>query len=116
MPTLPDEDLVRLWHMLEAARKAQEMAGGRDRENLDTDEQLSLALQRLIEIVGEAATKVSAETCSQTDDIPWKQIRGMRNRLIHAYFDVNLDILWNTVTEDLPPLVSALESLLGSEG
>jgi len=116
MPTLPAEDLVRLRHMLEAARKAQEMAAGRCREDLDFDDQLSLALQRLIEILGEAAKKVTAATRDRAGEIPWKQIAGMRDRLIHAYFDVNLEILWDTVTEDLPPLVSALETLLSTDG
>lgn len=112
---LPDEDHIRLQHMLEAARKAIGLGAGRARKDLDSDEQLSLALQRLIEILGEAANKVTDETRSQTPDIPWHQIRGMRNRLIHAYFDVNLEILWNTVAEDLPPLVASLESLLRVE-
>lgn len=101
--------------MLEAARKALELSAGRVREDLDTDEQLSLALQRLIEILGEAANKVTEETRSQTVGIPWPQIRGMRNRLIHACFDVNLNILWDTVSEDLPPLVESLKSLLRAD-
>ena len=101
--------------MLDAARKAQRLVAGRDRRDLTDDDQLSLALQRLIEIIGEAANKVSAETRSQAADIKWAAIAGMRNRLIHAYFDVNLDLLWDTLTEDLPPLITALERLLRTE-
>lgn len=112
---LPAEDRVPLQHKLDAARKAQTWSAGRDREALTVDEQLSLALQRLIEILGEAAKKVSEPTRSQAADIPWRAIAGMRNRLIHAYFDVDLDILWNTVVEDLPPLIAALEALLAIE-
>ena len=98
--------------MLDAARKARAMIAGRTRSELTEDEQLSLALQRLIEIIGEAAKKVSAETRSQVTSIEWAAITGMRDRLIHAYFDVNLNLVWDTVTEDLPPLMAALESLL----
>lgn len=112
MPMMPREDRVRLQHMLDAARKAHALIAGRGREDLDTDEKLSLALQRLIEIIGEAAKNVTAETRSQAADIPWRKSAGMRDRLIHAYFDVNLDILWNTVADELPPVVSALEALL----
>lgn len=113
MPTLRDD--VPLKEMLEMAKKAQAMVEGREREDLDTDDQLSLALQRLIEILGEAAKRVSAETRERAEDIPWKKIAGMRDRLIHQYWNVNLDIVWNTVTEELPPLVAALETLLGTE-
>jgi len=101
--------------MLDAARKAQRLIAGRRRDDLDEDEQLSLALQRLIEIIGEAAKKVSGETRTLATSIEWAAITGMRDRLIHAYFDVNLNLVWDTVTEDLPPLMAALESLLTTE-
>jgi len=91
------------------------MIAGRDRGDLSVDDQLSLALQRLIEIIGEAAKKVSAETRSKFADIKWAAIAGMRDRLIHAYFDVNLDLVWDTLIDDLPPLITALESLLKTE-
>lgn len=101
--------------MLDAARTARGLIASRNREDLTDDEQLSLALQRLIEIIGEAATKVTVETRSKATAIPWAAIAGMRNRLIHAYFDVNLDLLWDTLTDDLPPLMAALDSLLKTE-
>ncbi len=101
--------------MLDASRKARMLIAGRERSDLTTDDLLSLALQRLVEIIGEAADKISEETQSQAADIPWRAITGMRHRLIHAYYDVNLDILWTTVTDDLPPLITALESLLKTE-
>jgi len=112
---LPAEDRIRAQHMLDASRKAQRLIVGRERGDLIADEQLSLSLQRLIEIIGEAANKVSGETRLQAADIKWAAITGMRNRLIHAYFDVNLDILWDTVTDDLPQLIASLESLLKIE-
>ena len=77
--------------------------------------ELILALVKAVEIIGEAASKVSAECQKDLPQIPWRNIIGMRNRLIHAYFDVNLDILWETITEDLNPLILELENILESE-
>ena len=71
------------------------------------------ALVQLISVIGEAAGKVSPNTCSELYEVPWPDIVSMRNRLIHAYFDINLDILWATVQDSLPPLIRALESALG---
>lgn len=112
---LSAEDRIRIRHMLDAANKARSFVAGRKREDLDDDEQLSLSLQRLVEILGEAAKKVSAEGRAQAPRIPWPKIAGMRDRLIHAYFDVNLDILWDTIVDDLPPLVAALEAALAQD-
>ena len=106
------EDLVRLRHMLEAARQAVTIVNGRARADLDSDELLSLALARLLEILGEAASKVSREFRAKHSDMPWVQMIGARNRLIHGYFDVDADIVWNIVTDDLPPLLAELESLV----
>ncbi|MEM7051720.1 MAG: HepT-like ribonuclease domain-containing protein [Acidobacteriota bacterium] len=100
--------------MLEAVRKSREFAQGRRREDLDNDEQLSLALQRLLEVLGEAASKVTLEGRQLAPEIPWRAISGMRNRLIHAYFDVDLDIVWRTISDELPPLEGVLEALLTS--
>lgn len=76
---------------------------------------LAFALVRAIEIVGEAATKISIETREQHPDIPWAVIIGMRHRLIHAYFDINYDILWITATEAIPTLLPQLITLLPAE-
>jgi uncharacterized protein with HEPN domain len=73
---------------------------------------LVLSLIRELEIIGEAASKISAETRSQNTSIPWQDISGMRNRLIHAYFDVDLDTVWSTVSRDLPTLKAELEKIL----
>lgn len=102
------DDEIRLRHMLDAALEAIAFAHGRKRADLDNDRQLVLALVKDIEIVGEAATQVSEPTRQHLPQIPWEQIVGMRNRLVHAYFDINLDILWNTVQRDLPELISLL--------
>ena len=85
-------------------------AHGRSRADLDADLQLSLALTRLVEIVGEAAKNVSAETAAAFPSVPWRAIAGTRDRLVHAYFDVDFDRLWQIVAVDLPSLVAMLES------
>jgi uncharacterized protein with HEPN domain len=108
-------DLVRLRHMLDAAKEAVGFTTARSRADLDRDRMLTLSLIKLIEIIGEAANGVSVEYQNQHPDIPWPDIIGMRHRLIHAYFDVNLDIVWATVAYDLPPLVITLEKILRQE-
>jgi uncharacterized protein with HEPN domain len=110
---LPDSDRIRLRHMLDAARKAVHLASGRGREALEAEEDpLADALVRLISVIGEAASKVSPGACLELKGIPWPDVVGMRNRLIHAYFDINLDILWATVQDSLPLLIEELESAL----
>lgn len=88
------------------------MAGGRTRGELDTDRQLNLSLVRLLEIVGEAAGRVPADERVHYPEIPWPEIVGLRNRLIHGYDSVDFDILWQIVSDDLRPLIAALEKAL----
>lgn len=107
-------DAVRLQHMVDAANEALSFIADKSKTELETNRALALALVKSIEIVGEAASKVSRELRSQSPQIPWADIVAMRNRLIHSYFDVNLDIVWQTVAEELPPLVAQLENLLSS--
>lgn len=104
-----DRDGVRLLHMLEHSREAIQFVAGRTRQDLDTDRVLSLALVRLLEIVGEAASGISADARSQYQGIPWAEIVGLRNRLIHGYDSVDLDVIWSIVEQDLPALVRELE-------
>ena len=105
-------DRVRLQHLADALNSAIRFAQDRKRSDLDTDEMLLFALVRAIEIAGEAGSQVTAETRAQVSDVPWSLIIGMRNRLVHAYFDINRDILWTTVTEATPPLVERISKLL----
>jgi uncharacterized protein with HEPN domain len=98
--------------MLDAANEALSFIQARVRTDLDNDRMLVLSLIRELEIIGEAASKVSPETRGQNSAVPWQDICGMRNRLIHAYFDVNLDVVWTTVTKDLPFLKAELEKIL----
>lgn len=104
----PRNDEDRLYDMLDAARKAIAAVQGRQRKDLDRDDVLIAALERFVETVGEAATHVTAERQQALPDIPWAQVTGMRNRLVHAYMNVNLDILWKTVSDDFPALVEVL--------
>jgi len=106
------DDTIRLRHMLDAARQAIQFAQGRTRGDLDHDPMLMLSLVKLVEIVGEAASQVTDHGRAQVPDIPWDDIVSMRHRLVHAYFDINLDILWQTVRHDLPALISILEQAL----
>ena len=109
----PDE--VRLRHMLDAVRDAVDFAVGSQRDELDTNRMLTLSLVKCVEIIGEAAGRISDGVRKRHPQIPWRGIIGMRHHLIHAYYDVNLDIVWQTVTEDLPPLIPSLESILAEE-
>jgi uncharacterized protein with HEPN domain len=101
--------------MLDAATEAMAFARGRVAEDLLRDRMLLLALVKEIEIIGEAASQLSQEYRDGRPDIPWANIRGMRNRLIHAYADVNVEIVWKTVISRLPELAQLLESLLAQE-
>lgn len=105
-------DDVRLRHMLDAAKKITAFTENRFRQDLDRDEMFALAIVRLIEILGEAAKNVSEDTKNKATAIPWREMAGTRDRLIHAYFEVNLDIVWDIVTQDIPPLIYQLETLL----
>jgi len=103
------DDVVRLRHMLDAAREGVEFVAGRTRDDLNKDRKLVLALVKDVEIIGEATCQVSAAAREALGNIPWQDIVGMRHRLVHAYFDINLDILWKTSQEDLPALIAELE-------
>ena len=98
--------------MLDHAREAIAMTSGKMRADLDADRQLNLALVRLLEIIGEAAARTSDEERERYSEIPWPEIVSLRNRLIHGYDSVDFDILWNIITQDLPPLIKQLERIV----
>ena len=98
--------------MLDAAQKARYYIHDHTRSDLESDELLSLALVRLLEIVGEAATHVSPDVRTTYPSIPWQPIADTRNRLIHGYFDVDMDIVWAILQDDLPPLIAELEMIV----
>ncbi len=91
------------------------MARGRKRADLDSDRQFNLALVRLLEIVGEAANRIPEDQRASIPEVPWPQIVGLRNRLIHGYDEVDFDILWHIVRHDLPKLIKALEAFPSSD-
>ncbi|MCH8164851.1 MAG: DUF86 domain-containing protein [Planctomycetes bacterium] len=107
-----DDDTVRMRHMLEAAQEAMSFTAKRTRDDLDSDRKLVLALIKCIEIIGEPASHVSPTTRAKQSHLDWPDVVGMRNRLIHMYYDVNLDVVWSTVCNDLPPLVQQLKKIL----
>jgi uncharacterized protein with HEPN domain len=108
-------DLVRVRHMLDAAKEALFFAKNRSRGDLDSDRMLVLSIVKSIEIMGEAASKVTPGTRETFPDLPWANIIAMRNRLIHVYFDIDHDRVWDTVTDDLPPLIGSLEKIILQE-
>ena len=110
------DDLVRIRHMIDAAEAAETFVSGRSRQDLDGDRMLLFALVRAIEVLGEAAAKVSVETRASAPDVPWAAITGMRNRLVHGYFDIDANIVWKTVTVELPQLVRRLRALTPEHG
>ena len=106
------DDPTRLRHMLEAAREAISFATGKTVDDLARDRMLLLSLVKELEIVGEAASRISPETKAGINTIPWAKVVGMRNQLTHGYFDWDVERIWETVSSDLPELVRALEAVL----
>jgi uncharacterized protein with HEPN domain len=106
------EDRIRIEHMLDACQSVARFIAGRQRANLDEDEMLRFALVRAIEIIGEAASKVSSDGRQLMPAVPWREAVGIRNRLVHAYFDIDLDVLWETATMAIPALSVQLETIL----
>lgn len=105
------DDRIRLRHMIEAAEDALRFVNGRARADLDRDRMLLFAVVRAVEIIGEAASKVSPVVRADHEAIPWAAIIAMRNRLVHAYFEINTDIVWVAVEQEIPALLSQLKSI-----
>jgi uncharacterized protein with HEPN domain len=110
------EDYHRLFHIWEAATEAVSFTQGATREALDADRKLQHTLIHLLEIIGEAAGRITQTFRDNHPEIPWVMMIGMRDRMIHAYFAINLNVVWYTVTENLPSLISAIQPLLADEG
>lgn len=109
------DPLDRVRDMLSHAIEASDMAQNRTRTDLDADRMLNLALVRLMEIVGEAAAHVPEEIRSTHPQVPWQDIAGLRNRLIHGYGAIDFDILWTIIQDDLPVLISELQLLISND-
>jgi uncharacterized protein with HEPN domain len=106
------DDLTRLKHIKQAIVEIQSFIKDRSRTDLETERMLSLALVRLIEVIGEAANHISESKQNQYPEIPWRRMVGMRNRLSHAYFEVDLEIVWQVVSKDLPDILPMVETAI----
>lgn len=105
------DDQISLKDMLLYANEAVEILGETNREDFGHDRVKQLAVTRLVEIIGEAANRVTESTRQKYSSIPWPQIVGMRNRLVHGYDVIDYDLLWDTITNDLPPLIKSLKKI-----
>ena len=110
------DDRVRVQHMMQACELAAGFVAGRSRTDLDADQMLRFALVQAVQIVGEAAGRISVEGRTELSAIPWGAMIGMRNRLVHGYMDIDKEILWNTVTERLPDLLARLRVIADPPG
>ena len=109
------DPLVYVHQMLDHAREAWELTRHRSRDDLDADRVLSLALVRLMEVVGEASRRVPGDFRSRFPELPWAGMIDLRNRLIHAYDEIDFDIVWSIVQNDLPPLITQLEAIISEQ-
>jgi len=108
------DDNATLRQMLSHAREAVALVTNKNRADLDHERVLALALIQLLQIVGEAAGRVSADFCEAHPEISWPEIVSLRNRLIHGYDVIDLDIVWSILSTDLPKLIVDLEQLTGA--
>ena len=112
---MPKGDLLYLGHMLDVAAQAISKLEGKEREDYEEDENLRLAVTHLVQMIGEAARRVSPEIQQRYPQIPWSDIIGMRHKIVHDYLEVDSDVVWEVVKTDLPDLVAHLELIVPSE-
>jgi uncharacterized protein with HEPN domain len=108
------DDKIRLQHMLDAAQEAVRFLDSVNGENIENNRLVSHAIVRLIEVVGEAAAQLSKEYKNSHQELPWEQMIGMRNRIVHAYFDIDYSLVESTVKSDFPALIEQLTNLIVS--
>ena len=109
------DDTAYLLDMLLSARDAGEFAAGLTFLQFEQSQLHQNAILKAIEIIGEAAARISEETKQAHPGIPWPEIIGMRNRLVHAYFEVDLKRVWKTAQQDVPRLIDLIEPLVPPE-
>ena len=109
---MQSEDKIRLRHILDEAAEACHYVEDIAFDEFAKEGKTVRAVIRCIEVIGEAVSKISIEFREEHPDVPWQKIIGMRNRLIHVYFDIDYDIIWQTVKENLPPLIEQMQSIL----
>ncbi len=115
LPKTRENDPIRLRHMLEWAQITQGLTKIESRYSLNRNRMLQLALVRTLQIIGEAANNVTTETRSRYRTVPWPDIIGMRHRLVHVYYAIDLDVIWKTATAHVPALVADLELILEAD-
>ena len=106
------DDWVYIGHMLDMSQKALDFVTGLDKADYDQDEPLRLALAHIIQVLGEAARQVSPAFRDAHPRIPWREIVGMRHRIVHDYMNVDEDVVWEVIRQDLPPLVAVLKKII----
>jgi uncharacterized protein with HEPN domain len=109
---MPKDDTVYVGHMLDTARKARLLIEGKSRKDFDADEVLRLALTHLLQTIGESARRVSQDFRTANHQLPWKAIVGMRTKIVHDYLDVDEDIVWDTIIQELPELIQILKTIV----
>ena len=109
----PDEAV--LLDMLLFARRIRDIVADRTRDDFDADDTIQLAVTHLIQLIGEAASKSTAQLRSAYPEVPWHEIIGMRHRIVHDYQHVQIALVWQTAIDDVPPLVAILEAILPKE-
>lgn len=114
--TPPRDVRVYLEDILDAARKAIDFTAGMELEEFTNDARTTFAVVRAFEIIGEAAKKVPSSTRGVAPDVPWQDMAGMRDKLIHSYHAVDLEVVWRAAKEDLPTVVAEVARLLESLG
>lgn len=109
---MPKDDLIYIGHMLDTCRKALSRTEGKTRVQFDSNEDLQIVITHLIQVLGEAARQVSSAFQTSHDDIPWSKIIGMRNKVVHDYMSIDVDVVWGVATLELKPLLAKLENLV----
>jgi uncharacterized protein with HEPN domain len=112
---MPKDELVYVGHMLDKAYEALSLVRGKTRQDYDRDLVLRLALTHLIQVIGEAARRVSPQFRDRNPQIPWEAIAGMRSKIVHDYMNVDEDIVWDSVTQELQPLIEELRKIVPPE-
>ncbi|WP_371802354.1 DUF86 domain-containing protein [Candidatus Lokiarchaeum ossiferum] len=109
------DDLTRILHIYDACTEIIHFTKNITKTQFRNNRMLQLAIVHLFEIIGEAANSISVEIPQKYPSIPWKSLIGMRNRLIHGYFDIDLNIVWQTIQSDIPFLLKEIKSLRDNE-
>jgi len=111
---MPKDDLVYVGHMPDTARKVADKVASLGRKDFDKDENLRIAVAHLIQVIGEAARRVSPAFRDAHPEIPWEAVVGMRHKVVHDYMNVDDNVVWQTATQEMRALIASLESLIRS--